>query len=101
MIGGDFLICLAGGNRSSCRQAIGRLWKAAGLQCFVAAGPGGFRAGDGTRNPKNETRFISDVIADSPKWWSGFGQRFRRRDAGGCGRDDRAPGKAANDRGMR
>jgi 2'-5' RNA ligase len=29
------------------------------------------------------------------------GEGFRRRDADGCGRDDRAPGKVANNRGMR
>ena len=44
-----------------------------------------------------ESPILSDVLADSPKWWPHFWHRFRRRDADGCDRDGRAPSKVAND----
>ena len=45
-------------------------------------------------------RIISDALADSPKRWSDSVGGFRRRDADGGGRDDRAPEEVANDRGF-
>jgi hypothetical protein len=43
--------------------------------------------------------FVSHpLLEDSPEGWGELWRRFRRRDADGCGRDDRAPEEVANDR---
>jgi hypothetical protein len=49
------------------------------------------------RVARRDTRIISDMLTDSPKRWSASDERFRRRDADGCGRDDRAPREVAHD----
>jgi len=43
------------------------------------------------------TRIIRDALEAAPERWSVFEEGFRRRDADGSGRDDRAPEEVAQD----
>ena len=51
------------------------------------------------RAEEAETGPLAACLDTQPKGGAVSGGRFRRRDADGCGRDDRAPGKLADERG--